>query len=318
MLALWLIWRLGPGEVWKELSGGWWPGFIFVVGAYTLQQGLGTFALWLLGTRRTAPGWQGTTLARLTRTRYIGEVLNYAMPTGGIGGEPYKLIALSRVEGKNSAFMALAAAKFLHVAAVGPFAAFVFSSAAMEGLGGPSWRATFITMAGLMAAMTVFLWLIVLWSQVGRQLLGGYYRVRFRVPRKLRGLRRFLHIDVAASKEIKRAPQRTIIAYACYIGMWFAAALEWMAISHVIGTHGVGLGITGAGLFECATIIVAAVVPVPAGMGTQETGKAAMAVLIGLGPQTGLAMSLIRRGRELLMILTGAGLAVMEKKRPRH
>lgn len=289
-----------------------------MVGAYVLQQGLGSFALWLLGTRRAAPGWRGTTLARLTRTRYIGEVLNYAMPTGGIGGEPYKLITLSRAEGKNSAFMALAAAKFLHVAAVGPFAASIFISAALQGIGGPTWRLTFIILAVLMIAMTVFLWLIVLWSQIGRQLLGGYYRVRRRVPRKLRGLRLFLHIDVAASKELKRAPRRALIAYACYIGMWFAASLEWVAISHVIGTGGIAFGLTGAGLFECATIIVAAVIPVPAGMGTQETGKAAIAVLLGLSPQVGLAMSFIRRGREFLMILTGMGLALLEKKGPHH
>jgi len=317
VLAIYLIWSLGPVEVWAELSGGWWPGFIFVLGAYLLQQVLGTFALWSLGTRRGAPGWRNTTVRGLARTRYIGEVLNYAMPTGGIGGEPYKLILLGRSEGNNAAFMALAAAKFLHVAAVGPFAASIFLSAALHGIGGPSWRATFFIMSGLMAAMTVFLWLIVLWSQIGRQLLGGYYRVRFRVPRKLRGLRHFLHIDVAASKEIKGAPGRAMTAYACYIGMWFTAALEWVAISHVIGMGGLGLGITGAGLFECATIIVAAVIPVPAGMGTQETGKAAVAVLMGLSPQTGLAMSFIRRGREALMILSGVILALIYKNKTR-
>ncbi|MFQ5353580.1 MAG: lysylphosphatidylglycerol synthase transmembrane domain-containing protein [Thermodesulfobacteriota bacterium] len=314
LLALYLIWSLGPGEVWGALSGGWWPAFTGVVAAYVLQQGLGTLALWVLGTHRDGPGWKFTGLASLTRVRYVGEVLNYAMPTGGIGGEPYKLIILGRREGTNPAFKALAAAKFLHVAAVGPFAFFIFCSAIMLGLGGPSWRTTFITMAVLMAAMTFFLWTIVLWSRVGRELLGGYYRVRRRVPRQLRGLRYFLHIDVAASKEIKGAPGRTFIACLCYTGMWFAAALEWMAISHVIGAGGQTLGLTGAGLFECATIIVAALIPVPAGMGTQETGKAAVAMLLGLPPHSGVAMSLIRRGRELLMILTGVALALTGKR----
>jgi len=285
------------------------------VGAYLLQQGLGTFALWLLGTRRSGPGWAKTGVMGLARIRYIGEVLNYAMPTGGIGGEPYKLLALSRKEGVNSSFMALAAAKFLHVAAVGPFASAVFAGAAIEGMGGPKWHHTFTVMALVMAAMTVFLWLVVLWSRTGRELLGGYYRVRHRVPRKLRGLRRFLHIDVAASKEIKRAPARAIVAYACYIGMWVAASTEWIAISRVIGGGGTGLGLIGAGLFECATIIVAAALPVPAGMGTQETGKAAVAVLLGLPPQAGLAMSLVRRGREILMVVTGIALALSTRKK---
>ncbi len=315
VLGAYIIWRLGPAEVWRELRGGWWPGFIAVVGAYLLQQGLGTFSLWLLGTRPRGPGWRETGPLALARTRYIGEVLNYSMPTGGIGGEPYKLVVLGRREGMNPSFMALAAAKFLHVAAVGPFAAFVFAGAAMEGTGGPAWRATFLTMTALMAAMTVFLWLVVLWSRIGRGLLGGYYRIRTRVPRRFRGLRRFLHIDVAASKEIRRAPLRAMVAYACYMGMWFAASLEWVAISHVVGRGSYGLGLMGAGLFECATIIVAAALPVPAGMGTQETGKAAVAVLLGMPPQAGLAMSLIRRGRELLMVLTGAGLAITAGKK---
>ncbi len=301
-------------EVWNELRGGWWPAFIGVVGAYALQQGLGSFALWLLGTEKNKAGWKETGAASLARTRYVGEVLNYAMPTGGIGGEPYKLITLARGEGTNPAFKALAAAKFLHVAAVGPFAFIIFIIAAIEGIGGPPWQITFLTMCVLMAAMTVFLWVILLWSKVGRLLLGGYYRVRRGVPRKLRGLRHFLHIDVAASKEIKGAPMRALIAYACYIGMWFAAALEWVAISHVVSIYGHNIGIIRGGLFECATILVAAVVPVPAGMGTQETGKAAVAVLLGLPPHTGLAMSLIRRAREVLMILTGAAMAIRGKR----
>ncbi|MFQ5428203.1 MAG: lysylphosphatidylglycerol synthase transmembrane domain-containing protein [Thermodesulfobacteriota bacterium] len=310
LLAIYLIWSLGPGQIWAELSGGWWPAFIGVLGAYVLQQALGSLALWVLGTNRNGPGWKSTSLSSLTRTRYVGEVLNYAMPTGGIGGEPYKLFTLGRSEGTNPAFKALAAAKFLHVAAVGPFAFLIFTGALIEGLGGDSWRLTFLIMTGLMAVMTLFLWAIVLWSKVGRQLLGGYYRVRRRVPRQLRGLRYFLHIDVAASKEIKGAPGRTFIAYLCYMGMWFAAALEWMAISHVMGSEGHTLGIIGAGLFECATIIVAALIPVPAGMGTQETGKAAVALLLGLPPHSGVTMSLIRRGREALMVLTGAALAL--------
>jgi len=312
ILAVWLIWRLGPGRVWSELSGGWWPAFAGVVGAYILQQSLGTFALWLLGTRPSASGWRYTPIFSLARVRYVGEVLNYAMPTGGVGGEPYKLLTLSRSEGTNPAFRALAAAKFLHVAAVGPFAATVFFSAAAKGMGGEQWHRSLIYTATALLIVTIALWSVVLWSFVGRLLIGGYFRIRFRVPKKLRGLRRFLHIDIAAAKEIKRAPLRTAVAYACYLGMWFAASLEWLAIARVLGTSAEGLSLTGAGMFECATIIVAAAVPVPAGMGTQEAGKAAIAVMLGMAPPVGVAMSLIRRGREILMVIAGVVLGLLE------
>lgn len=298
--------------MWSELSGGWWPAFAGVVGAYILQQGLGTLALWLLGTRPSASGWRSTSFFRLARVRYVGEVLNYSMPTGGVGGEPYKLLALSRSEGTNPAFRALAAAKFLHVAAVGPFAAAVFFSAAAKGMGGGQWHTSLIYTAAILLVVTIALWSIVLWSFVGRLLIGGYFRIRFRVPKKLRGLRMFLHIDIAAAKEIKRAPLRTTLAYACYLGMWFAASLEWLAIARILGPGADGLTLTGAGMFECATIIVAAAVPVPAGMGTQEAGKAAVAAMLGLGPHAGVAMSLIRRGREILMVIAGVLLGLFE------
>jgi hypothetical protein len=97
--------------------------------------------------------------------------------------------------------------------------------------------------------------------------------------------------------------------------MWWAAALEWLAIAEVLGIGWQELGVMGAGIFECVSIIVGAVILVPAGMGAQEAGKLAIAQVVGLAPQMGLAMSLVRRAREILMVLAGVILGLVEWRR---
>jgi hypothetical protein len=313
-LAIWLIWRLGPGEVWAQLSGGSWVAFGGVVGAFLLQQALGTLALWLLGTEPRRPGWRATRFWRLARVRYVGEVLNYAMPTGALGGEPYKYLMLRRSEGKGCAFQALAAAKFLHLAGAGPFAFVAFLAAAAGGLGGERWFAPLVFLGLLSLAVSAAVWSLLLWRGVGRSLVGGYYRIRRRVPRRLRKVRRLLHVDRAAAGHIRGAWGRAIIAYGLYIGTWWAAALEWFAAAKVLGIAWPGPGMTGAGLFQCVTLLVGAI-PVPAGVGTQETGKMALATVLGLAPQAGVAISLVRRAREMLMVLSALILGLAEARR---
>jgi hypothetical protein len=276
-LAAWLVWQLGPERVWAQLAGGYWPAFGWVIGAYIAQQALGTFALWLLGTKRSRAGWNETPFWRLARIRYVGEVLNFSMPTGTVAGEPYKYLVLSRAEGKRSAFQALASAKFLHLAGIGPFTIVILFGAAARGIGGELWASPLVSLGILSLVVTAAAWSLVLWQGIGRG---------------------------AAAIHIQRSWGRSIAAYACYTGMWWAAAFEWLAIAEVLGFGWRELGVLGAGTFECTTLIVG-VVPVPAGMGTQEAGKAAIAGLLALAPQTGIAMSLVRRGREILMVLAG-------------
>jgi hypothetical protein len=314
-LSAWLIWQLGPEKVWAQISGGSWSAFGWVIGAYMLQQALGTLALWLLGTREGRAGWRATSFWRLAGVRYVGEVLNYAMPTGAVGGEPYKYLVFGRSEGRHSTFKALAAAKFLHVTGAGLFAAVVFFGAAVHGIGGKPWLVSLFSFGVLSLFVTAMLWGIVLCHCVGHALPGGYYRVRRWVPRWLHEFRWLLHSDCAAALQIKSAWGRAMAAYACYVGMWWAAALEWLAIAKVLGIGWQELGVMGAGIFECVSIIVGAVILVPAGMGAQEAGKLGIAQVVGLAPQMGLAMSLVRRAREILMVLAGIILGLVEWRR---
>lgn len=305
ILAVWLIMRLGPGRIAAELYGGLWQWFPAVLLAYTLQQFLGSFALWILGTRKDGPGWQATGVLRLAGVRYVGEVLNYALPTGTVGGEPYKYLVLRKGEGDRPAFQALITAKFLHLSAIGPFTAMVFIAAAMEGIGGRQWHSALIITSAIALAATTVAWSMLLWHGIGRWLFGGFFRIRHWLPHRVWGIRRFLHGDRLAAVCIRQAPARAALAFICYVGMWASACLEWLAIALLLGLPWRNIGLIGAGLFECVSIIVGGVMPVPAGVGTQEAGKVALAHLLGLEPGVGLAMSLIRRAREICMIATG-------------
>jgi|GEM_PF-3915197 len=310
-LAVWIIIHLGPDRIAAELSGGLWQWFPAVLLAYALQQLLGSFALWLLGTRKDGPGWQATGVFRLTAVRYVGEVLNYALPTGTVGGEPYKYLALRKEEGEHPAFQALIAAKFLHLSAIGPFTAMVFIAAAIAGTGGRQWHSALMITSAIALAATAIAWSMLLWHGIGRWVFGGFFRIRHWLPRRVWGIRRFLHGDRLAAVCIKQAPARSALAFICYVGMWASAGLEWLAIALLLGIPWQNLGLIGAGLFECTSIIVSGVMPVPAGVGTQEAGKVALTHVLGLEPGVGLAMSLIRRAREICMVCTGFVLGII-------
>jgi len=152
-----IIWRLGPDRVWNQFSAGSWKAFLWVLALYLLQQILGTLALWLLGTRERRGGWRVTPFWRLARVRYVGEVLNFALPTGGIGGEPYKHIVLSRSEGTRPSFHALAAAKFLHVAGIGPFGAVIFFGGVLSGYGGNTGKVILLSLGFLSIFISLLL-----------------------------------------------------------------------------------------------------------------------------------------------------------------
>ena len=96
-----IIWKLGPDRIWAMIATGSWSAFGWVLLIYILQQALGTLALWLLGTCDAKSGWQATGFWRLAHIRYVGEVLNYALPTGAVGGEPYKHLILSRTRSEE-------------------------------------------------------------------------------------------------------------------------------------------------------------------------------------------------------------------------
>ncbi|MBL6853415.1 MAG: flippase-like domain-containing protein [Alphaproteobacteria bacterium] len=107
----------------------------------------------------------------------------------------------------------------------------------------------------------------------------------------------------AAFSEQMRAmydsPARLALSSTIHLLSWIAAAgLIWLSV-RLIGYH--------LDFFSCIAIeallaaLRSATVFVPAAIGVQEAGYAALMPLFGLGPEVGLAVSLLKRARDLVI-----------------
>jgi putative membrane protein len=100
-----------------------------------------------------------------------------------------------------------------------------------------------------------------------------------------------------ALSAIYRSPERIGVSSALHAGGWFASALgTWIAF-HLIGVE-VGI----APVMAIESLIGAArnaAVLVPNGLGVQEGGYLVLAPLFGVGPEFALAISLLKRARDI-------------------
>ena len=86
---------------------------------------------------------------------------------------------------------------------------------------------------------------------------------------------------------------------ACHLLAWLLGAVEvWFAL-HLMGASA---GLREAVILESlGQAIRSAAFVVPAGLGVQEGGYMLLGGILGLGPETALAVSLVRRARDLLL-----------------
>jgi putative membrane protein len=97
--------------------------------------------------------------------------------------------------------------------------------------------------------------------------------------------------------EIYRHPLRLALSSTAHLLAWIASGVWIWFILRLIGVH--------IDVFSAVTIesligaLRSATVFVPSGIGVQEAGYAALAHVFGLGPEIGLAVSLLRRARDV-------------------
>jgi glycosyltransferase 2 family protein len=101
----------------------------------------------------------------------------------------------------------------------------------------------------------------------------------------------------AALDEIYRSPGRVVLSVALHLAGWIASAVGvWIAFQ-LIGVH-VGL----APVMAIESLICAArsaAVVIPNALGVQEAAYAVVAPLFGVGAEFGLAVSLLKRARDI-------------------
>lgn len=102
-----------------------------------------------------------------------------------------------------------------------------------------------------------------------------------------------------AMRAIHARPARIVLSFAFHLAGWFAAAgFGWLAI-RLIGRRIDFPSIIAIEGMLCA--IRSAAIFVPSAYGVQEASYAMLMPLFGLGPDIGLAVSLLRRGRDIAL-----------------
>jgi putative membrane protein len=294
-----LIYQTGPRELMQHFVVlGWWAPLIFV--PYAVSSAF------------DAAGWRATfvrfrpALWLLYLARLIGEAMNSLTPMAYLGGEPVKAFVLQRfgvplTEGATSVILAKTALTIAQIA-------FVIVGVAMFLIRRQTGLATLPTVAALVAAGAGIASLLVVLQRRG--LVAFVARtVRRVLPRA--GLvgrlaERAPEIDERLRAFYAARPRAAAASVGLHFVGWVTGAAEVFAIMALIG-HPVTIG--------DAVVIEALAQPtrlagilIPGTLGVQEAGGMVIFGLLGLPPELGLALMLMKRIREVGFNVLGLGL----------
>jgi putative membrane protein len=301
-----LIYQAGPRRLATHLAAlGPWAPIIFV--PYALAAAF------------DAAGWRATfVLPRpsfwlLYVVRLIGEALNSVTPTAYVGGEPIKAYVLNRfgvplTEGATSVILAKMALTIAQIAFVILGIALFFAGRGMT----PRELALLAAAAALGFGIVA---LLIVWQSRG--LVTGVVRFARRLFPRARFLARVAEraptIDEKLRSFYADRPGAAFASVLLHLIGWVVGAAEVYAIMSLIG-HPVS--------WHDAVVIEALAQParlvglvVPATIGVQEAGGMLIFTVLGLAPELGLTLMLLKRLREIAYSLLG--LALLPRLHPR-
>jgi putative membrane protein len=267
-----------------------------------------------------AAGWRATfvhfrpALWLLYLARVVGEAMNSITPTAYLGGEPVKAFVLQRfgvplTEGATSVILAKTALTIAQIA-------FVLVGVALFLIRRDTGLAIVPTLVALALAGTAVAAVLVILQHRG--LVAFVARVlrrvfpRARLPARL--LERAPEIDRRLRSFYGGRPRAAVASVALHFAGWITGAAEVFTIMVFIG-HPVSIG--------DAIVIEALAQPtrlagifIPGTLGVQEAGGMVIFGLLGLPPELGLAMMLLKRVREIGFNLLGLGLLTRLRPHP--
>jgi len=243
---------------------------------------------------------------RLTLVQLVGEALNVVTPFGSLGGEPFKALLLKRhydvtfrestaslllIQTVNS----LAMVPFVLVGAVLTARRDIFPAIAETAI-----MVAAIVIAAFMLLIYALLHMRAL-AAVERRL--GDSRWGSQLARALLALR---DIESHLFHFVRATPGRFATSMGLAFLNWFFGAVEMFLIFMFLGHP---ITFADAWMVESAVVLVrAGSFFIPAHLGVQDGAIALLGQALGGSPEIGLAVALLRRGRELAW--TAVGLAV--------
>lgn len=299
----WLVAAAGPAEIFGAIVRMQW-GIAAVLGFYLVILAMDTWG-WhfaFVTGRPRACRWRD-----LFAVRLAGEAINYVTPMATLGGEPLKADLLKRgwrlplTEGAASLVVAKTA---ITVA----LALFVFSGLVI------AWTIGQLpTSLNRFVAVTLALFAALLVAFVATQ-QAGFFRWMAGWLRWMPGLRqaiairwhRIVELDISLARFYRRADFRIVWSVLFHLLGWIAGVVEIYLILRLLGLQA---ALWQAWIIESFwQLIRMASFLVPAAVGAQEGGIVLVAAGFGIAAPLALAVSLVRRIREL--VWTGVGLAL--------
>jgi hypothetical protein len=227
----------------------------------------------------------------LLYNRLVGEALNASIPMANLGGEPYKIFHLSRYTAVEKALPAVVSDKIVSVAS-----GLIFSGAMLligAWLPGPIRQsaAGFMLPAGILSAAAG----VLLALAPAAPLLGSICSRLLRLVR-----RRAVELPRLEAGVLLRALAWNLAGRALLLAefagfLWLLGGRFPDAASLVLLT-----GLT--------SLLGQVFFMIPQGLGVNEAGITGAMVLLGWGPDVGMAVALLRRGRMVFWAAVGLGL----------
>jgi putative membrane protein len=252
-----------------------------------------------VGWRRLLAGPERPGVATMVWARWIGESVNGLLPVLQVGGNVVKarLVAQRGVPGTRAGASVVVDVTLVVTSQMTFTVLGLVLLAARIG-GDGLWRsaaAGAVLMALALAGFTAF------------QRRGGFARLARRIERMAQGQWTSLVSNAAALDRAVAglyADRRAIgIAWAWHLASWLVGVGEvWLAL-WCLGTP-VDLA-TAALLESLGQAVRAAAFAVPGALGIQEGGYLALGAALGIPPTTALALSLVKRVREITLGIPG-------------
>jgi hypothetical protein len=243
-------------------------------------------------------------LRRLMGYRVAAAALSYVTPGPQVGGEPLQVLWLTRRHGvaAERAMAGVALDRLtewsgnLMIIALG-LALALRRPAAAEGIAG--WGLPLIG-CGLWLPLGYLLALGRGWRPLGRMLsVAPLWRPL------LRSVGWLARAEQAAAARCREHPVALVVGMALSVAGWGVALAEWGVLFALLGRPlAPGELVIAAGVTRCAFLV-----PVPAGIGVLEACMALVGRLLAMEPALVLAACAVIRLRDVLMAVSGLGLA---------
>lgn len=305
-------------ELWEHICrAGWW--LVPIIGIWIVVYGLNALA-WRTVIKANTDTDEHVSMLRIFRLTITGYALNYATPVGGLGGEPYRIMELSRDVSKEHATSSVILYAMMHF-----FAHFwlwfssIFLYLILVLIGDLTITVPIAIMLGLIVALCLLAFYV--FSKGYRN--GVVVKIMTWLT-KVPGLRNWSRKFMEKHDETLHNIDKQIAALflqdkkAFYESLFLEYAsriVQSLEIMFMLLLFGVDCGGGASGLFltflhsililSLTTLFANLIGFLPMQLGVQEGGFVLSIAILGLSPALGIFVSIICRVREILWIFIG-------------